>query len=162
MSDAYAAIAELVERSKGWIETCDGEWGRGMTYEALLEEGDEDAVLVAKVERQLAALVQGDDKLLENSTPPTDTEREALAKRLELYADQAEIADEAESEFSRDMNMAATLLRRQGPITDEAADAANQAWHDFVWGPDEPLSQRDLGITRQAWKVAIEAAERAR
>lgn len=43
-------------------------------------------------------------------------------------------------------------------ITDDMADRAQRAWHEFVWGPDEPLSARDIGITRQAWKTALRAA----
>lgn len=67
-------------------------------------------------------------------TPPTDDdEREALASRLELYADQAEIADNAESEFSRDMNTAASLIRRQGPITDAQVNAGADALERMHW-----------------------------
>ena len=43
-------------------------------------------------------------------------------------------------------------------ITDEMADAANIALHEFMWGPEEPLTRRDLGIIRQSMKVAIAAA----
>lgn len=44
-------------------------------------------------------------------------------------------------------------------ITDEQADAAQIAFHEFVFGLDvAPPTRRDLGILRQAWKVAIEAA----
>jgi hypothetical protein len=43
-------------------------------------------------------------------------------------------------------------------LTDAQVDAAQQAFHDFTWGPCEPLTRRELGITRQAWRVAILAA----
>ena len=39
------------------------------------------------------------------------------------------------------------------------ATRAQIAFHEFVFGPDvAPPTRRDLGILRQAWKVAIEAA----
>lgn len=38
------------------------------------------------------------------------------------------------------------------------ADAASAAMHEFMWGTEEPPSRRDLGIIRQAMKVAIAAA----
>ena len=44
------------------------------------------------------------------------------------------------------------------PVTDEQADAAQIAFHEYVFGPDEPLTARDIGVARQAWKVAIQAA----
>lgn len=47
-------------------------------------------------------------------------------------------------------------------ITDEMADAANIALHEFLWGPEEPLTRRDFGIIRQGMKVAIAAALEAR
>lgn len=43
-------------------------------------------------------------------------------------------------------------------VTPEMADAAAIAFHEFVWGFDDPLTKRDLGVSRQAWIVAIEAA----
>lgn len=43
-------------------------------------------------------------------------------------------------------------------VTDEMADAASAAMHEFMWGTEEPPSRRDLGIIRQAMKVAIAAA----
>lgn len=53
---------------------------------------------------------------------------------------------------------AAYIAGASRPVTDERADAAQIAFHEFVFGPDEPLTARDIGITRQAWKVALEAA----
>lgn len=47
-------------------------------------------------------------------------------------------------------------------VTDEMADAANIALHEVLWGPEEPLTRRDLGIIRQPMKVAIAAALEAR
>lgn len=99
------------------------------------------------------------------TTPPTDDEREALIAevtttlldRIGAQRLSADLVRGVVTEWERRAG-----FRRQGPITDAMADAANQEWHDFVWGPEEPLSQRDLGITRQAWKAALEAAERAR
>ena len=44
----------------------------------------------------------------------TPEQRAGLIVRLRLYADQAEVADFAESEFSRDMNAAAEALEEAG------------------------------------------------
>jgi hypothetical protein len=47
-------------------------------------------------------------------------------------------------------------------VTDEQVDAAQDAFHEFTWGPGEaPLTRREKGITRQAWRVALEAARNA-
>lgn len=43
-------------------------------------------------------------------------------------------------------------------VTDEMADRAAQAFHEFVLGPEEPMTRRELGITRQAWKYALKEA----
>ena len=43
-------------------------------------------------------------------------------------------------------------------ITDEMVDAANAAMHEYVWGAEELLRRRDLGIIRQSMKAAIAAA----
>lgn len=43
-------------------------------------------------------------------------------------------------------------------IPDDAIEAAQDAFHEFVLGPDEPLTKRDKGITRLAYRVAIHAA----
>lgn len=44
-------------------------------------------------------------------------------------------------------------------IPDEVADAANIAEYEFIYGQDaEHLTMRQLGISRQAFKVAIAAA----
>jgi hypothetical protein len=37
-------------------------------------------------------------------------------------------------------------------------EAAQDAFNEFVWGDEFPLTRRDKGITRQAWKCALEAA----
>ncbi|WP_437582713.1 hypothetical protein ACSAGD_10630 [Paramicrobacterium sp. CJ85] len=47
------------------------------------------------------------------------------------------------------------------PVTDAEADAAQTAFHEYVIGADEPLTERDLSMGRQAWKVALEAAREA-
>lgn len=44
------------------------------------------------------------------------------------------------------------------PVTDAEADAAQTAFHEYVIGADEPLTERGLSVARQAWKVAIKAA----
>jgi hypothetical protein len=100
-----------------------------------------------------------------------DDEREALAQVIanSLWAMQSGYtpteAWEIPTPNGGDDALAADILaagfRRQGPITDAQADAANQAWHDYVWADAPPLSRRDLGITRQAWKAALEAARAA-
>lgn len=41
---------------------------------------------------------------------------------------------------------------------DEAVEAMQDAYHEFVFGPEEPLSSRDKGITKQAEKVSLLAA----
>ena len=43
--------------------------------------------------------------------------------------------------------------------TDAQADAAAIAFHEFAVGDEFPLTRRDLGITRQAWKVALREAQ---
>lgn len=44
-------------------------------------------------------------------------------------------------------------------VTEEMIEAAQEAYHDFVAGPDEPpLSHRQKGITRLAFRAALEAA----
>lgn len=43
-------------------------------------------------------------------------------------------------------------------IPDDAADRAQIAFHEFTFGDDEPMTQRELGIARRAWKVAIAEA----
>lgn len=44
-------------------------------------------------------------------------------------------------------------------IPDEVADAAQIEHYEFVFGQDAvPLTRRQLGISRQAWKCAIAAA----
>jgi hypothetical protein len=43
-------------------------------------------------------------------------------------------------------------------IPDEVADAAQIEMHEFVGFDEEPLTRRQLGIARQAWKCAIAAA----
>lgn len=46
--------------------------------------------------------------------------------------------------------------------TDEEADAANIAFHEYAGGWVDGPSRRELGITRQAWKVALIAAHKHR
>ena len=46
--------------------------------------------------------------------------------------------------------------------TDEEADAANIAFHEYAFGTYEPMTRRELGITRQGWKVALIAAHEHR
>lgn len=46
----------------------------------------------------------------------------------------------------------------QGEPSDAQADAARIAFHEFCFGPNELLSERDLGIARLAWKAALRAA----
>lgn len=46
----------------------------------------------------------------------------------------------------------------QGEPSDAQADAARIAFHEFYFGPNELLSERDLGIGRLAWKAALRAA----
>lgn len=43
-------------------------------------------------------------------------------------------------------------------VTDDMADRAAQAFHEFTWGPEEPLTRRELAIVRQAWKHALTEA----
>lgn len=104
------------------------------------------------------------------TTPPTDAEREALVDHaLRIASKGVQINDgHTYSVHAHDLvDYAETIralvleIRRHGPITDEEADRANQAFHDYVWGPEEPLTKRDLSITRQAWKCALEAARGA-
>lgn len=53
----------------------------------------------------------------------------------------------------------AGMLTERIEVTDEMADAAAQAMHNHLFGPDvEPLNHRDLGIRRIGYKVAIKAA----
>jgi hypothetical protein len=42
-------------------------------------------------------------------------------------------------------------------VTDDMADRAAQAFHEFTLG-EEPLTRRELGIVRQAWKYALTEA----
>lgn len=47
--------------------------------------------------------------------------------------------------------------------TDDEADAAQIAFHEFGHGYDEPpLTHRELGFTRMGWKAALKAAHEAR
>lgn len=43
-------------------------------------------------------------------------------------------------------------------IPDDAIEAAQDAFHEFVIGPEESLTRRDKGITRLAYRAAIHAA----
>lgn len=43
-------------------------------------------------------------------------------------------------------------------IPDDAIEAAQEAFHEFAFGPGEPLSKRDKGITRLAYRAEIHAA----
>lgn len=43
-------------------------------------------------------------------------------------------------------------------LTDEIVDAAQQAAYEYAIGPDAPLNNRDKGITRQMYRVALAAA----
>lgn len=43
-------------------------------------------------------------------------------------------------------------------IPDDAIEAAQDAFHEFVFWGEEPLSKRDKGITRLAYRAAIHAA----
>lgn len=43
-------------------------------------------------------------------------------------------------------------------IPDEAIEAAQDAFHEFAMGPSEPLTKREKGITRLAYRAAIHAA----
>lgn len=53
----------------------------------------------------------------------------------------------------------AAEARLEALASDEAADRANLAFHEFCFGPGStPVPQRELGITRQAWKCALAAA----
>lgn len=40
---------------------------------------------------------------------------------------------------------------------DDEVDAAQIAMHEYIFGPEEPLTERDKSITRQAWRAALEA-----
>lgn len=72
-------------------------------------------------------------------------EHERLAADLELYQEHAGLT------FPRPLKVE--------PVTDEQIEAAQDAFHEFVFGPrEQPLSPRERGITRQAWRVALEAA----
>lgn len=44
-------------------------------------------------------------------------------------------------------------------IPDDAIEAAQDAFHEFAFGPlEEPLTKREKGITRLAYRAAIHAA----
>lgn len=43
-------------------------------------------------------------------------------------------------------------------ISDDVADAAQIEFHEFIYGWEEPLTRRQLGFLRQAWKCAISVA----
>jgi len=43
-------------------------------------------------------------------------------------------------------------------VSDEVADAAARAWHEFAHGLEVPLTRRELGIMRLGWKAAVRAA----
>ena len=103
---------------------------------------------------------------------PTERETpadEPIAKRL-THTYMGDCPDDVNGWESRDPECPACRAleemvpddRRGGEqvsITDEQADAAQIAFHEFVFGLDvAPPTRRDLGIQRQAWKVAIEAA----
>lgn len=60
------------------------------------------------------------------------------------------------------LDMIAAGWRPPTERTDAEVDAAQLAYHEVAFGPGHPLSKRDLGITRQAMRAALEAADRAR
>ena len=43
-------------------------------------------------------------------------------------------------------------------IPDDAIEAAQDAFHEFTFGLEEPLTKREKGITRLAYRAAIHAA----
>lgn len=94
-------------------------------------------------------------------------DREAMAQVIanSFYAMQAgEFPDPAlqPEPSAGDMQLASDLEEAgyalAPPISDEMADRANQALHEFMWGDEEPLSRRDLGIMRQSMKYALKTA----
>lgn len=72
---------------------------------------------------------------------------------MQLALGEVNLADQPRAAF-----IAGAEWQASRPVTDEQADAAQIAFHEYVFGPDEPLTARDIGVARQAWKVAIQAA----
>lgn len=46
-------------------------------------------------------------------------------------------------------------------ITDSQITAAQNAYHEYCFGPEARLTDRQRGIDRQAWRVALQAAREA-
>ena len=112
--------------------------------------------------------------VFEKAQAPTDDEREALSNFLfSVYehGSQPNALREADAILSflasirpaqtepTDAQIAA--MTDPNSITDEQADAAQLAHYRFVFGEEGVPNQRELGIGRQAMKVAISEAVRA-
>lgn len=114
------------------------------------------ASILAEDLRRLIAHIERLEADAARSRETTSTEREAIADIVRFEGDDEwEIADAI---------LASPVWRGRalGPITDEMVEAAQDAHHVFAFGPDEPpLTAREKGITRQAWRVALEAAAKA-
>jgi hypothetical protein len=54
-----------------------------------------------------------------------------------------------------------SLIAEHERVTDEQIEAAQDAFHEFIFGFEGPLTRRDKSITRQGWRVALEAARNA-
>ena len=110
----------------------------------------------------------------EKAQAPTDDEREDMIAWLMRdqgddlsplgrdYTD-AEIADMLRRTEQTEPTEAQVLAAMTDPnrITDEQADAAQLAHYRFVFGEEGLPNRRELGIYRQAMKVAISEAVRA-
>lgn len=178
IEDARAALAKLIDEAKYWLDRIEGEWGRGKSYDALLAEGDEDALVIAGAAAALDALIAEHERL---TTPPTDDEREALARTVYYWDVSEDVGSQAWEQLTENQRdvwreaadaILAAGFRRQGPITDtppataEVVDERHpecvKAWPECESFGYDPRCCRypkscSAGIIRR-----VEAAERAR
>ncbi|MBS0231768.1 MAG: hypothetical protein JSS52_11505 [Proteobacteria bacterium] len=133
---------ELIEKA---VKRAHTEWDR-------IQNWDRD-------DRRTYAEVVVDSALavFEEAHAPTDDEHAALVHVL--WDQVPEDWDENDIGILADAVLAAGFHRTvQGEPSDAQADAARIAFHEFCFGPNELLSERDLGIARLAWKAALRAA----
>lgn len=96
-----------------------------------------------------------------NRNTPTADVREEL---IRLIWGDADAMESVSIEAAADAILTAFEVRPYGTVTDpnlipdEVADESQLAFHEFVWGPENWPTKRELGISRQAWKCALAVA----
>ena len=108
-----------------------------------------------------AALAQGELNA-EVGAPVTWSEVRALHGVIRrLVADHEalrQMDDQLREVANRQIGELEAEVERLSRVTDEQIEAAQDAFHEFIFGFEGPLTRRDKSITRQGWRVALEAA----